>query len=365
MSPPRHVLMTADTGSGGWSHAAELCGALVHHGVKVTLMSMGRLPDDEQRAQIDKLGNVDLVPTAYRTKWTAGWEDDLERSGENLLRLEAALAPDVVHLNGYWHGGLCFRAPVLVAAQSSSALWWKACRQEEMPPQWSSYANLVSSAVERAHMLVAPTEAFLAEFQSMHGNASAARAIPNGISATRCKPGVKRRIVLAAGRVWDEAKNISLLCRVAETVDAPIVVAGELVAPDGTVAEAGGVAALGRLSSAELSRWMAEAAIFAAPARYEPSGLAILEAALSGCALILSDIPSLRELWDGAATFIQPDDVAGLRRAIRMLSEMPQLAASDGRKARERALTYSAERMGDAYYRTYQDMLAAAVGVAA
>ena len=34
------------------------------------------------------------------------------------------------------------------------------------------------------------------------------------------------------------------------------------------------------------------------PARYEPFGLSILEAALSGCALVLGDLPSLRELWD-------------------------------------------------------------------
>ncbi len=31
------------------------------------------------------------------------------------------------------------------------------------------------------------------------------------------------------------------------------------------------------------------------PARYEPFGLSVLEAALSGCALVLGDIPSLRE----------------------------------------------------------------------
>lgn len=362
MSPPRQVLMTADTIGGVWPYTVELCGALARHGVTVTLMTMGRLPDEAQLAQIRGLDNVDLVPTAYRTEWMADCAEDLARSGEELLQLETALAPDVVHLNGYWHAGLSFRAPVLLTAHSCVTSWWKACRKTALPAEWAPYERCVADAVRRANMLVAPTTAFLAEFQALHGDAASARTIHNGRSQTRFKPGVKRRIVLAAGRVWDEAKNISLLCRAAEQLDVPIVVAGELVAPDGAIFDANGIAALGKLTTAEMARWMAEAAVFAAPARYEPFGMGILEAALSGCALILSDIPSLRELWDGAATFVNPDDLAGLRRAIRMLSEMPQLAASDGRKARERALTYSSERMGDLYYLAYQDMVGAAVG---
>src|SRR5207244_2094865 len=63
------------------------------------------------------------------------------------------------------------------------------------------------------------------------------------------------------------------------------------------------------------------AAIFAAPARYEPFGLGILEAAASGCALVLGDIPSLRENWEGAAVFVPPGDAAGWRTALRDLSE--------------------------------------------
>ena len=47
---------------------------------------------------------------------------------------------------------------------------------------------------------------------------------------------------------------------------------------------------LGVLAPAELRRKLERAAIFAAPALYEPFGLGILEAAAAGCALVLGDI---------------------------------------------------------------------------
>ncbi len=48
----------------------------------------------------------------------------------------------------------------------------------------------------------------------------------------------------------------------------------------------------------------AAATVFASMARYEPFGLAVLEAAQAGMRLVLSDIPTFRELWDGAAIFV-------------------------------------------------------------
>jgi glycosyltransferase involved in cell wall biosynthesis len=347
-----HVLMTTDTIGGVWTYTMELCAALERSGVEVTLVSMGRLPSADQADEVRQLGNVKLIPTAARTEWMEDCEQDLERSGAELQRIADALKPDIVHLNNYWYARLDFRAPVVVVAHSCVATWWKACRKMPLPPEWSRYMGWVREAVARADILVAPTAAFLSEFEAAHGSAIRSHVIPNGRSGF--KPGVKRRIVLAAGRVWDEAKNIAMLAQIANSVDVPVIVAGDLTAPDGNVFDARGLAALGRLSTVETRRWMAEAAIFASPARYEPFGLSTLEAALSGCALILGDIPTYRELWDGVATFVDPDDAPGLRRAIRMLTDMPELAASDGAKARERALAYSAEAMGAAYLKLYR-----------
>jgi glycosyltransferase involved in cell wall biosynthesis len=133
----------------------------------------------------------------------------------------------------------------------------------------------------------------------------------------------KESFILAAGRLWDEAKNIAILGAAArELVDWPIRAVGPLQPPqDGNgTTPTSGVETLGELPRDELRALMDRAAIFAAPAVYEPFGLTVLEAAAAGCALVLADIPSFRELWGGAARFVDPRDVDGWRDALLDLS---------------------------------------------
>lgn len=362
MSPPspRKVLMTADTVGGVWTFAMELCAGLARRGVEVTLLSMGRLPDAAQQNEAREQPNLNLVATAYRLEWMQNCQADVVESGRLLMQLAAEFKPDIVHLNGYYHATLPFDAPVLLTAHSCVASWWRVCKREPLPLEWWRYANWLSAAVGAADMVVAPTGAFLSEFQRLHGPAKRARAIWNGRDASLFRAGAKQNFALAAGRLWDEAKNIGTLVRAAEGLDMRIVVAGEDVSPDGSVVDLPNVDFLGCLSRNAMALQMAQAVVFASPARYEPFGLSILEAALSECALVLGDIPTLRELWDGVATFIDPDDVAGWRAALSSLAADWQRAAELGRKARARALTYSAERMVDGYWNAYRTLLSSA-----
>ena len=121
----------------------------------------------------------------------------------------------------------------------------------------------------------------------------------------------KEPFVLAAGRLWDEAKNIEALrAALRREIAWPVCVAGDTRHPDGRAVAAPWTSRmLGRAADRrDLAGWLRAAAIYALPARYEPFGLVRLEAALSGCALVLGDIPSLREVWGDAALFVAPDD---------------------------------------------------------
>ena len=117
--------------------------------------------------------------------------------------------------------------------------------------------------------------------------------------------------------------------------------------------------ALGRLERAQLAGWLGRASIFALPARYEPFGLAALEAGLAGAALVLGDIPSLREVWDGAALYVDPEDDDALAAALTLLAEEDSLRTDMARRAQERAATYTRERMGAAYLDAYERLLTA------
>ena len=90
-------------------------------------------------------------------------------------------------------------------------------------------------------------------------------------------------------------------------------------------------------------------------ARYEPFGLAVLEAAQAGMRLVLSDIPSFRELWDGAATFVAS------RRADLLPALRHALAAPGDGGAQARAAPLHGRRHGRRHARRAPDRVGALV----
>ena len=172
-------------------------------------------------------------------------------------------------------------------------------------------------------------------------------------------PADKQPFILAVGRLWDEAKNIVMLDKVAPSLSWPIYVAGEERHPVRGRVHYQSVKPLGRLSPPTLASWLSQAAIYALPARYEPFGLSVLEAGLAGCALVLGDIPSLREIWDGAALFIPPEDADTLGRTLQTLSQDRSQLAWLATRARTRALQYTPERMLTGYLAAYEELLQA------
>jgi glycosyltransferase involved in cell wall biosynthesis len=102
------------------------------------------------------------------------------------------------------------------------------------------------------------------------------------------------------------------------------------------------------------------ASIYAATSRYEPFGLAPVEAALSRCALIANDIPVFRELWGDSALYFRQNDGKDLARSIRRLSADHNLRQRTAEAAYERACQrFTAERMVDQYQRLYQTVRSA------
>jgi glycosyltransferase involved in cell wall biosynthesis len=158
---------------------------------------------------------------------------------------------------------------------------------------------------------------------------------------------------LGSGRFWDAAKNLAALDAAAEGLSWPVVVAGGL----GDGAAPRHACSTGSLDRDALAALRREAPIYAAPAVYEPFGLGILEAALDGCALVLGDIPSLRELWEDAAIFVDPRDSEALHQVLTCLIDAPQVRDDLAERAREQAGTYSIERTAGAYRRLYQRLL--------
>jgi glycosyltransferase involved in cell wall biosynthesis len=125
----------------------------------------------------------------------------------------------------------------------------------------------------------------------------------------------------------------------------------------GSSGTSGALVRLGRLAPAAIAAQLSHASIFCLPARYEPFGLSALEAALSGCALVLGDIPSLREVWGDAALFVPPNDSDLLAAALQQLIDDPNLRANLAKRAFARAQYYDLATMADRYRSLYRALV--------
>jgi glycogen(starch) synthase len=358
MSAPARVLMTGDAVGGVWRYAVDIAREFGTRGIHTTLAVMGPPPTPMQRAEA-RDAQVDLVDRPYRLEWMDDAWDDVDSAGAWLLEVERQVQPALVHVNGYAHAALPWSCPAVVVAHSCVRTWWRAVRRDA-PPQLDRYTAAVAAGLAAAQVVVAPTRAMAAALEGEYGALAPLHVIPNGRDAKRGAGGsaAKEPLVLAAGRVWDEAKNIGALCAAAETLAWPVYVAGDPQCPAGRSCDLPAVHLLGRLPSEELAHWYEKASIYALPARYEPFGLSVLEAAAAGCALVLGDIPSLRENWEQAAVFVPPDDHGALSSAIARLIERPDERAGFARAASARAAMFTIGRTAGEYLQLYQALIA-------
>lgn len=358
--PVRRVLMTADGVGGVWQYATDLSAALAGRGIDVLLAVMGPPLAPDQRADAATRG-LRVVEGPYRLEWMNDPWDDIAAAGAWLLEIERAFSPDVVHVNGYCHAALPWMAPVMLVGHSCVRSWWRAVHGAAAPPAWNRYAHAVAQGLRAAQLVVTPTETMLNALRDEYGCVGDALVIPNArasVADTPIDPVAKERMIFAAGRLWDRAKNIEALFEIAPGLAWPVFVAGD---GDGAGVQPalgnGPLCRLGRLPADAMAGWYGRSAIYALPARYEPFGLSVLEAAAAGCALVLGDIQSLRENWTGAALFVPPEDRRALAAAITGLIADPARRAAFARRALFRSRQFTVARMAGAYVGAYEAVL--------
>ncbi|MGN6370846.1 MAG: glycosyltransferase family 4 protein [Phycisphaerae bacterium] len=350
------VLMTTDTVGGVWTYTLQLASALAPMGVSVDLATMGSGISEAQHAAAGEIPNIRLHPSSFKLEWMQDPWNDVDRAQEWLLELEQRTHPDLVHVNGFAHGAAPFLAPVLAVGHSCVLSWWQAVRHESAPAEWATYQQRVREGLQAAGHVVAPSRNMLDCLIEHYGPLNSSEVIYNGRSAAIFKPAAKLQMVFAAGRLWDPAKNMAALDAAAAEISWPVWVAGD-TRPDAGKTEPTHARLLGKLTERQIAARLAAASIYAFPAKYEPFGLSVLEAALSGCALVLGDIPSLREIWRDCAIYVPPENVRELVQALRYLIHDSGERARLAGMARLRAREFSPERMAKGYMQAYRKLL--------
>ncbi|MGG5809371.1 glycosyltransferase family 4 protein [Falsiroseomonas sp. CW058] len=354
---PRHILMTADAVGGVWGYALDLARGLAARGVRTTLAVLGPAPDAAQRAAAAAVPGLALEVTGLPLDWLAGTPAEVEAAGQAVAARAAALGVDLVHLNSPALAVAHFGVPVLGACHSCLATWWEAVRGGPLPADFAWRTALLSRGYAAADALVAPTHAFAEATRRAHALARPPEVVPNG-RAGGVPAHADGAFAFTAGRLWDEGKDLVTLDRAAARLDAPVLAAGPVRGPNGAAVPLAHLRLLGTLDDAALRAELARGPVFVSAARYEPFGLAVLEAAQAGCALVLSDIPTFRELWDRAAVFVPPGDDVGFAQAIGGLLRDRERRAELRVAARERACRHGPDAMADGVHRIHRRLLA-------
>ena len=381
-----HILITADTVGGVWNYTQELVTGLARRGIRVTLVSFGGIPSAAQSAWLEGLAGVAYFPTAFRLEWMKDADRDLGESTRYLHNVIRESKPDLLHLNQFCYGALDVTLPKIVVAHSDVMSWNQAVHGVQPDGRWAEwYRGLVAEGLAGTSLLVAPSRWMLQSIESCYGGQRNSQVIYNGRTPERFNPLVsKQNYAASAGRLWDEGKQSRLLMELGSP-PLPVLVAGATaladesapasqVGPEQHRGESGsapvaasmpGVQFMGELSEGRMRELLSRAAIYIATSKYEPFGLAPLEAALSRCAIVANDIASLREVWEDAALYFRKDDARSLGEALALLHGNHELRLAYANRAYERALRhYPAGRMVNEYVQAYSALLEQRVGAA-
>ena len=358
------VLMTTDTVGGVWTFTSELSEELLRQGHSIALLSFGPLPNDSQSKWATTQHT--MYPERFQHRVSTApleWSQENARTmmeGEPaLLKIAEGFEPDVLLSSQFCFGATAIGVPCVIVVHSDVLSWARACNPAACTPTpWiDEYKRLVQDGLSAAQVLVAPTKAALDDLASGFVLPELSVVIPNG----RVPPPAERLPdrqwqAVSAGRLWDLAKGLDVLCTC--ELPLPVFLAGttqfegsaELCTlPDN-------VHVLGNLSSEQLYELFRRSAVYLCTSRYEPFGLAPLEAALCGCAIVAHDLSSLREVWgDDALYFHDAFELAG---QIELLKDNDALRSEMGERAQRKAMTYTVKKMADRYLKQFAAVLA-------
>jgi glycosyltransferase involved in cell wall biosynthesis len=355
MSGVRLLLLT-DAVGGVWVYSLELARALKPLGIETVTAVVGPPPNVEQCAEAAEFS---VIATGLPLDWGETERDELLRAGEAVREIADHVQADVVQTcSSALLAGAELSQPAVAVQHSCVASWWAAVKGTPLPEDFEWRRELAERGLNRAAAVIAPSRSFAAETARTYGLRRPVVCVHNG-RGSHVQPGIGRAdFVFTASRLWDEGKNVATLDAAAAKLNVPFEAAGAVRGPNRTGIVLEHVKPIGEVDPVRLSGLLSARPVYASAALYEPFGLSVLEAAKAGCALVLSDIPTHRELWGGAATFVPARDADGFAGAIQRLLDRPAERAEHGRLASARARRFTPERTAERMAEIYAGLAA-------
>jgi glycosyltransferase involved in cell wall biosynthesis len=355
--------------SASWTYARELVTGLVTRGVRVTLVTFGEIPFPDQTAWMDRLHGLEYRPTAFRLEWMDEAPQDLVESSAFLAGLVREVRPDVLQLHQFCHAALPVDTPRVVTAHGDLISWTQAVQGcTPRLTRWVKwYRDMLIRGISAADAVVAPSACLLNSLISTYVRPRRATIIYPGRNPIFFNPYLRKDdCVLSVGRLVDAGKQVFLLTQHIHRFPICIVGAEQTVpvpripirADVKVSTSQSTVSICGPQTEAQMRALYSRAAVYAATPRYEPLGMATLDAALSRCAIVANDIPSFREVWGDAALYFQTNNAGSLAEILGELDSDRPLRQSYADRAYARARErFTAKRMIDDYLELYRSLI--------
>ncbi|WP_210530324.1 glycosyltransferase family 4 protein [Rubellimicrobium arenae] len=349
------LLMTLDAVGGVWRYAMDLASTLRAHGVETVFLGFGPAPSPAQAAEAQAIGTLDWAGAPL--DWLVSSPSDLAAVPGLIDDAARRHGADLIHLNlPSQAAGLETERPVVAVSHSCVTTWFRAVRGSGLPAGWEWHGTLNGSGLGRADVVVAPSRSHAAALTACYGPVRTLRVVHNATSAPVGRT-IGQPFVIASGRWWDEGKNGATLDAAAENANWPVRLLGPTRGANGAAFTPSHATAEGELPHAAAVALMQDAGIFVSPSVYEPFGLAVAEAARMGLPLVLSDIPTFRELWSDAALFFPPRDAEALTALLDELACDPGERRRLGEVAQIRSRHFTPEAQGQAMLSLYTDLV--------
>lgn len=364
MRRPARVLLTTDTTGGVWTYVLELAKGLGAKGIESVLAILGPRAGADQVREAKSNPTLTLQATELPLDWLARSEREVEDCARVLWGIASRNDVDIVHLHApALAGRRRWQVPLVVSAHSCVGTWWSTVHGSEEPPDITWRSRLTRDGMQTADAVIAPSQSFADALAMRYGLSARVAVVQNGRTPLLGRRTIRfsqRTGVITAGRLWDPAKDMATLDRAAPLMNTSVTAAGPTVGPDGRCFQPNNITMLGTLDAMRLTRRYAAAAVFVSSAVYEPFGLAALEAAQNSTALVLSDIPTHRELWGGVALFFPPRNSGKLAECVNRVIEDEDLRHKLAQLAENRAKRFTAGRMVGSTMNIYVSTMAKA-----
>ncbi|MBX5494468.1 MAG: glycosyltransferase family 4 protein [Bryobacteraceae bacterium] len=339
---PGRVLMVAETTEPAWPCVLDLAQSLARRRIEVTLAST------PLTSQIrDELAGLERVRI---------YEEPKENSSRWLLDLEQTTKPDIVHVHGFRSGGLAWKSPVLVSAYSCELARWLADKKEASPAVLNRYDLQVRLSLQKADVLVTPSDALRRQLESFFKALPETRVVRCGRDPKRFRISWKESLIAAFGPYWDDPVNLANLDAVAAHLPWPIVVPVEDPEAIQRMFRPQAIRLI-PAGAKERLELLSRASIYIHPAAYDVVGFPAIDAAMSGCSLILGENEGMRDMWEDTVRYVPPYDRLALGAAIIELIQKPAERHTLAEKAEQMARRYTSERMALGYLTAYERML--------